>query len=53
MVLSTSNPPSFHSPLGDVNIEEGLRFPCVLAPEVLMNRNADYMMGVSFSGICA
>lgn len=39
-VLSTSKPPNFHSPLGEVNIEDGRKLPCVLAPDVFMNRRA-------------
>ena len=39
-VLSTSNPPRRHSPLGDVKMDEGRRLPCVLEPEELMNFRA-------------
>lgn len=41
IVLSTSKPPNFHSPLGEVNIEDGRKLPCVLAPDVFMNLRAD------------
>ena len=42
IVLRTSKPPSFQSPMTLMKIEPGLRLPCVLAPDEFMKDKAVY-----------